>query len=90
MIVLNPELEENAPIACAAVHVSDDYYATMDSGTNAIIVPLHPDMCGEVVGCKVPSATVQGPIVQILDYLGERTLVVALSQSAILISQEWL
>ena len=33
MIVLAPDLGEITPIACAAVRVSDDYYAIMDSGT---------------------------------------------------------
>ena len=28
----------------------------MDSGANAIIAPLHPDMSGEIAECKVPSA----------------------------------
>ena len=60
----------------------------MDSGTNAIILPLHPDVCGEIAECRVPSAVAQGPSVQVLDYHGERRLVVALPQSAILISQE--
>ena len=61
----------------------------MDSGTNAIIVPLHPDVSGAIAEVKVPSATVQGPIVQALEDQKERRLVVALPQSAILISQEW-
>ena len=64
MIVLTPELEAITPIACVAVHVSDDYYATMDSGTNAVIVRLHPDMSGEIAERKAPSATIQGPIAQ--------------------------
>ena len=67
MIVLAPELEESNTVACSAVQVSDDSCAMMDSETNAITVPLHPDMCGEIAECKVPSATVQGPIVQILE-----------------------
>ena len=76
--------------AFCEVPVSDEYYAMEDSGTNAIIVPLHPDMCGEISERKVPSATVEGPIVQALKFRQERRLVVALPQSAILISQEWL
>ena len=36
MLVLTPELEEIAPVACAAVHVVDDHDAMVDS----IIVPL--------------------------------------------------
>ena len=35
------------------------------SGTNAVIVPLHLHMCGEIAECKVPSATVERPIVQV-------------------------
>ena len=77
-------------MSCAAVSVSEDYYAMMDSGTNAIIVPLHPNMCGEIAERRAPSSIVQEPIVQVLDYRGECRLVVALPQSAILISQEWL
>ena len=90
MIVLEPDEEGDASVSCAAVSVSEDYYAMMDSGTNAIVVPLHPNMCGEIADCRVPSSIVQGPIVQGLGYHGERRLVVALPQSAILISQEWL
>ena len=41
------------------VPVSDELYGMMDSGTDAIIVPLHPGMSGEVAECKVPSATVE-------------------------------
>ena len=61
MIVLATKAEESNLVAHSAVHVSDEYYAMMGSGTNAIIVPLHPDMSGEIAECKVPSATVQGP-----------------------------
>ena len=91
MIVLEAE-SEGVKVAAHAVKVpvSDEYYATVDSGTNAIIVPLHPDMCGDMAECKVPSATDEGPIVKVLKYGQERCLVVALPQSAILISQEWL
>ena len=72
-----------------ALH-SDQYYAVVDSGTNAIIVPLHPAMRGEIAECQVPSSTVTGPIVQVFERLGTRRLVAALPQSPILISQEWL
>ena len=64
--------------------------AMLDSGTNAIIVPLHPNMEGEVAECQVPSATVTGPIVQVHEFEGVKRLVVALPRSAILVSQEWL
>ena len=40
--------------------------------------------------CQVPSATVTGPIVQVYEFEGKRRLVVALPNSAILVSQEWL
>ena len=43
-------------IYCSAVQASEDCYAMVDSGTNAIIVPLHPDMCGEIAEGKVPSS----------------------------------
>ena len=96
MIVLEPEGEGSNLVAHTVGPVSDEYYAMMDSGTNAIIVrpiaamALHPDMSGEIAECKVPSATVERPIVQMLKYRGERRLVVALRRPAILISQEWL
>ena len=66
---------------------SDEYYAMVDSGTNAIILPLHPKMVGDIAECQVPSATVTGPIVQVYEF---KRLVVALPQSTILVSQEWL
>ena len=47
-------------------------------------------MSGEIAECQVPSATVSGPVVQVFEHQGIRRLVVALPQSAILISQEWL
>ena len=40
MIVLEPDKEGYTSVSCVAVSVSEDYYARMDSGTNAIIVPL--------------------------------------------------
>ena len=55
-----------------------------------IIVPLHPGMKGEIAECQVPSATVSGPIVQVYEHKGTRRLVVALPNSSILVSQEWL
>ena len=90
MIVLGP-VEQPDKITAHAVSapVIDEYYATVDSGTNAVIVPLHPRMmCGEFAECKVPSATVEGPIVQILEHRGTKRLVVALPKSAVLVSQE--
>ena len=62
----------------------------VDSGTNAIIVPLHPRMQGEIAECQAPSATVTGPIVQVYEHNGARRSVVALPNSAILVSQVWL
>ena len=47
-------------------------------------------MKGEIAECQVPSATVTGPIVQVYEHKGARRLVVALPNSAILVSQEWL
>ena len=69
---------------------NDQYYAMLDSGTNAIIAPLHLRMQGEIAECQVPSATVTGPTVQVYEFDGARRLVVALPNSAILVSQEWL
>ena len=56
--------EKGARLLLKLVPVSDEYYAMMDSGTHAIIVRLHPDTCGELAECKVPSATVEGLLVQ--------------------------
>ena len=53
-------------------------------------MPLHPRMQGEIAECQVPSATVTGPIVQTYEFNGAKRLVVALPQSTILVSQEWL
>ena len=47
-------------------------------------------MQGEIAECQVPSATVTGPIVQTYEFDGAKRLVVALPQSTILVSQEWL
>ena len=55
MIVLEPEAAETGVVACAARAPDSDKY---DSGTTAIIVPLHPDVKGEITECQVPSATV--------------------------------
>ena len=44
--ILESEEGNAASMTCAAAHVSEEYYAMMDSGTNAIIIPLHPEMCG--------------------------------------------
>ena len=84
MIILEPDdLEHGTVLSAAQARDSDEYYAMVDSGTNAIILPLHPRMQGDIAECQVPSATVTGPI-------GARRLVVALPQSTILVSQEWL
>ena len=37
-----------------------DCYVMVNSGSNAIIVPLHPGMCGEIAECKVPSLRLKG------------------------------
>ena len=47
-------------------------------------------MQGEIAECQAPSATVTGPIVHVCVFDGARRLVVALPNSAILLSQEWL
>ena len=88
MLLLEPDygIELNA----AEARDSDDYYAMVDSGTNAIILPLHPRMVGDIAECQVPSATVTGPIVQVYEFNDSKRLVVALPQSTILVSQEWL
>ena len=91
MIILEPDELQRGTVVCVAQALdADDYYAMFDSGTNAIIVPLHPRMEGEIAECQVPSSTVTGPIVQVYEFEGKRRLVVALPSSAILVSQEWL
>ena len=94
MIILESDaLERGIVLNAAEARDNDEYYAMVDSGTNAIILPLafmHPKMEGEIAECQVPSATVTGPIVQIYDFNGSKRLVVALPQSTILVSQEWL
>ena len=91
MIILESDaLEHGIVLNAAEARDNDEYYAMVDSGTNAIILPLHPRMEGEIAECQVPSATVTGPIVQTYDFNGSKRLVVALPQSTILVSQEWL
>ena len=91
MIIIEPdEVKHGIVLSAAQALDNDQYYAMLDSGTNAIIVPLHPSMQGEIAECQVPSATVTGPIVQVYEFDGARRLVVALPNSAILVSQEWL
>ena len=87
MIVLEPEAEGSKIVADTVVPVSDEYYAMMDSGTNAIIVPLRPDMSGEIAECKVPSATIEGPIVQVLNHRDDEDwLSLSLSQPSLSLS----
>ena len=91
MIILEPDdLEHGIVLSAAQASDNDEFYAMVDSGTNAIILPLHPRMQGDIAECQVPSATVTGPIVQTYAFNGARRLVVALPQSTILVSQEWL
>ena len=91
MLILEPdELQRGTVVSAAQALDNDDYYAMLDSGTNAIIVPLHPRMEGEIAECQVPSSTVTGLIVQVYEFEGKRRLEVALPSSAILVSQEWL
>ena len=91
MIILEPDdLEHGIVLSATQALDSDEYYAMVDSGTNAFILPLHPRMQGDIAECQVPSATVTGPIVQTYEFNGTKRLVVALPQSTILVSQEWL
>ena len=91
MIILeSDDLEHGIVLSAAQARDSDEFYAMVDSGTNAIILPLHPRMQGDIAECQVPSATVTGPIVQTYEFNGTKRLVVALPQSTILVSQEWL
>ena len=61
MIVLEPDDVNHGIVLSAAQALDNDQYCPrVDSGTNAIIVPLHPRMQGEIAECQVPSATVTG------------------------------
>ena len=63
MIILDPaESERRCGCHAARAPDSDQHYAMVDSVTNAIIVPLHPAMRGEIAECQVPSATVTGSL----------------------------
>ena len=86
----NPPLTIPDRVMSHSIRVSDSCFAMMDSGTNAVILPLHPDMCGEVAECQVPGTTVHATVVQQLSHGAAQRLVVALPNSAILIFQEWL
>ena len=58
MIVLDPEESEGSVVAHAVMAPdSDQCYAMVDSGTNAIIVPLHPEMKGE--HCRISKSQVR-------------------------------
>ena len=75
MIALEPASDLDKVTAHAVeAPVSDDSYAMVDSGNNATIAPLHPEMCGEIAKCKVPRATLKGPIAQALKRGQERRL----------------
>ena len=85
MIVLKPdEVEHGIVLSATQALDNDQYYAMLYSGTNAIKVPLHPGMQGEIAECQVPSATVTGPIVQVYEHDGARRLVVALPNISLL------
>ena len=91
MIVLEPDdLEHGIVLMATQALDNDQYYAMVDSRTNAIIVPLRPGVNGEIAECQAPSATLTGPIVQVYDHNETKRLLVALPNSAILVSQEWL
>ena len=80
MIILEADdLQKGVVVNAAQALDDDEFYAMLNSGTNAIIVPLHPRMEGEVAD-----------IVQVYEFEGQKRLVVALPNSAILVSQEWL
>ena len=82
MLILDRDIDVSQ-ISRAAVQVSEDCYAVVDSGTNAVIVPLRPNMCGDTGVCKVPAlwTWTDRPNSELRDRL---------PQSVILISQEWL
>ena len=46
------DLDHGIVLSAAQALDSDQYYAMVDSGTNAIIVPLHPEMQGD---CRLSS-----------------------------------
>ena len=52
MIILEPDdLEHGIVVSATQALDNDQYYAMVDSGTNAIIVPFHPGMKGEIAEC---------------------------------------
>ena len=76
MIVLEPDdLENGVVVSVTQALDNDQCYAMVDSGANAIIVPLRPSMKGEIAECQVPSATVTGAIVQVYSHNGAKRLV---------------
>ena len=53
MIILEPDdLERGIVLSAAQALDSDEFYAMVDSGTNAIILPLRPQMRRN---CRMPS-----------------------------------
>ena len=59
MIILEPDdLQRGTVVSAVQALDNEDYYAMLDSGTNAIIVPLHPKMEGEA---KLRNVKSQGP-----------------------------
>ena len=55
MLVLEPDdLEHGIVLSAAQALDNDEFYARVDSGTNAIILPLHPRMQGDIAECQVP------------------------------------
>ena len=61
MLILEPNnLGHGIALSAAQALDNDQYYAMVDSGTNAIIVPSHPGMKGEIAECQaqVPQSLV--------------------------------
>ena len=54
MIIVEPdEVKHGIVLSAAQALDNDQYYAMLDSGTNAIIVPWHPSTQGEIAECQV-------------------------------------
>ena len=70
---------------------NDEYYATLDSGTNCHHCTFASKNAGR--SCRVSSPQVPQSLARLFRFMSlmeQKRLVVALPRSAILVSQEWL
>ena len=55
MLILESDVVEHGiTLNAAEARDKDEYYAMVDSGTNAIILPLHPKMEGDIARVSSP------------------------------------